>query len=144
MQKSDDTTNNGQSNAADMPVIHAPPSKQHTTAGPYSPVLVVSPGKLVVICGQAALDMDGKLVSEDFDAQARTTLDNCLKQLQFADCDMSDVFKVNVYLTDLADWPSFNEIYRGYMPKPRPVRTAIQSGLLHKFRVEVEMWAAKP
>lgn len=126
------------------PAKYAPPSRQHKTAGPYSPVLVISPGQLVVICGQTALDLDGILVSQDFAEQTRKTLDNCLTQLQFAGCDMSDVFKVNVYLTDLTNWPVFNEIYRDYMPEPRPVRTAIKSGLLNEFQVEVEMWAVKP
>jgi 2-iminobutanoate/2-iminopropanoate deaminase len=128
-----------QSNAA----IYAPPSRQHVTAGPYSPVLEINPNKLIVICGQAAVDLEGKLISEDFAVQTRATLDNCLKQLSAADCDMSDVFKVNVYLTDLDTWDEFNDIYRTYLTAPYPVRTAIQSGLLHGFQVEVEMWAAR-
>ncbi|PCJ94226.1 MAG: reactive intermediate/imine deaminase [Hyphomicrobiales bacterium] len=121
-----------------------PESRQHVTAGPYSPVLEIKMSSLVVISGQAALDLEGKIVSDDLREQTRVTLENCLIQLQTADCDFFDVFKVNVYLTDLDNWSTFNEIYQDIMPEPRPVRTAVQTALLDRFLVEVEMWAAKP
>lgn len=70
-------------------------------------------------------------------------MENCIKQLAFAHCTLDDVFKVNVYLTDLSLWPAFNEVYVEYFKKPLPVRTAVQTGLLYTFLVEIEMWAAK-
>lgn len=121
-----------------------PPSVQHVTAGPYSPVLCARPGTLVVISGQASLDLAGNVIGTEIHEQARVTLDNCLAQLSVAGCDFGDVFKVNVYMADLEDWPAFNEVYRSVMPEPLPVRTAIQAGLLETFRVEIEMWAIKP
>ena len=57
--------------------------------------------------------------------------------------DFGDVFKVNVYLKDLEDWPRFNEVYKQYFPQPLPVRTAVGSGLLLTLLVEIEMWATK-
>ncbi|WP_299941860.1 RidA family protein [uncultured Nitratireductor sp.] len=134
----------GTRNAAPAgPAKLAPPSEQHVTAGPYSPVLEVRPERLFVISGQAALDLDGNVVTQDFREQARVTLDNCLTQLQAAGCSFEDVFKVNVYLTDLNDWPAFNEVYADIMPEPRPARTAVQTELLSTFQVEIDMWAAK-
>ena len=124
--------------------IHAPPSKQHATAGPYSPVLEITAGSIVVISGQAALDMQGNVNTLDFAEQTRITLANCLKQLNAAGCDFGYVFKVNVFLTNLENWPTFNEVYAKTMVKPYPVRTAVQTELLSEFLVEVEMWAAKP
>lgn len=121
----------------------APASRQHANAGPYSPVLEIRPDRLIVISGQAPLDLDGNVVSDDFKTQTRVTLENCLVQLSAAGCGFADVFKVNVYLTDLANWPAFNEVYGELLPEPRPVRTAIQAGLLDRFQVEIEMWAAK-
>ena len=121
-----------------------PPSRQHSTAGPYSPVLEIKAGSLVVISGQCAIRHDGSLFPEDIAVQSRETLRNCERQLSAAECTLTDVFKVNVYLTDLANWPAFNEVYREIMPDPLPVRTAIQAALLENFLVEIEMWAAKP
>ena len=122
----------------------APTSTQHVTAGPYSPVLSVQPGQLVVISGQAALEESGRVIGSEIREQSRVTLENCRTQLQAAGCGFEDVFKVNVYMADLADWPAFNEVYRALMPEPLPVRTAIGAKLLATFLVEIEMWAVKP
>lgn len=116
---------------------------QHATAGPYSPVLEIDPGKLVVISGQAAIDASGNVVGETIEEQTEITLDNCSQQLATAGCGFEDVFKVNVFMTDLDLWPRFNEVYKRRMPEPRPVRTAVQSGLLLTLLVEIEMWAVK-
>ena len=114
---------------------------QHITAGPYSPVLEIEGKKVVVISGQAPLDMAGNLVGETIEEQTKATLENCRKQLAFANCTLADVFKVNVYMTDLKLWGKFNEIYSSIIPDPKPVRTAVQVGLLPGFLVEIEMWA---
>ena len=99
---------------------------------------------MVVISGQCAIRDDGSLFPQDIAVQSRETLRNCERQLSAAGCTLADVFKVNVYLTDLKDWPAFNEVYREVMPDPLPVRTAVQAALLENFLVEIEMWAAKP
>ncbi len=119
-------------------------ASQHTTAGPYSPVLEVEPGKLVVISGQAALDPAGRVIGESIEEQTRHTLENCFTQLATAGCSPADVFKVNIFMTDLEEWPRLNAVYQEMMPEPRPVRTAVQSGLLLTLKVEIEMWAVKP
>ncbi len=118
-------------------------AKQHITAGPYSSVLEVTCRKLVVISGCAAIGMDGSILGESIEEQASATLDNCEKQLQSAGCGFADVFKVNVYMKDLADWGRFNEVYKRRFPDPKPVRTAVQAGLLPNLLCEVEMWAVK-
>ncbi len=127
-----------------QPPIKLPASaSQHKTAGPYSPVLEVRSNKLVVISGQAALDMEGELIGDTVETQSKATLENCRAQLSQAGCDLNDVFKVNVYLTDLKNWPRFNEIYKTYFDKPLPVRTAVGTDLIEGLLVEIEMWAAK-
>jgi len=117
---------------------------QHRTAGPYSPVMEVDARRLVVLSGQVAVDLDGNVVGETIEEQTRATLDNCRRQLATAGCDFADVFKVNVYLTDLGEWARFNAIYEAALPRPLPVRTAVQAVLIGAFRVEIEMWAVKP
>jgi enamine deaminase RidA (YjgF/YER057c/UK114 family) len=119
-------------------------ASQHATAGPYSPALVVQPGRIVVISGQAAVDDAGAVVGADVAEQTQVTLENCRRQLASAGASLKDVFKVNVYLRDLADWPRFNEVYREVMPDPLPVRTAVGTDLLFAFLVELEMWAVIP
>lgn len=117
---------------------------QHRTAGPYSPVIEVDATRLVVLSGQVAVDLDGSVVGETIEEQTRATLENCRRQLVSAGCTFADVFKVNVYLADLADWARFNTVYEKAFPTPLPVRTAVQAVLMDPYRVEIEMWAVKP
>ncbi len=116
---------------------------QHITAGPYSPVLEVNASKFVLISGQASINMDGVVIGDDIESQTKFTMENCIKQLSYAGCTLNDVFKTNVYLTDLDLWPRFNEVYVTYFDQPLPCRTAVQTGLLETFLVEIEMWAGK-
>lgn len=126
------------------PLKRAPENaRQHATAGPYSPVLEVDARNLVVLSGQVAVDLDGRVIGDAIGEQTVATLRNCATQLATANCSLEDVFKVNVYLTDLADWQEFNAAYEEIMPGPLPVRTAVQAILLPGFLVEIEMWAVK-
>jgi 2-iminobutanoate/2-iminopropanoate deaminase len=119
-------------------------ASQHVTAGPYSPVIEVDARRLVVLSGQVAVDPEGKVIGATIEEQTQATLDNCRRQLAVAGCGLDDVFKVNVYLSDLADWARFNTVYEAALPRPLPVRTAVQAILMTGFRVEIEMWAVKP
>ncbi|GEM_PF-154456 len=133
-----------------QPASHAPKKRipagasQHTTAGPYSPVLEVDADRIVVISGQAAIDPDGNVIGDTIEEQTRLTLENCQQQLASAGCSLADVFKVNAYLVDLDEWPRFNTVYEEMMPTPRPVRTAVGTTLLLTLKVELEMWAVSP
>jgi 2-iminobutanoate/2-iminopropanoate deaminase len=129
----------------DHPLKRVPPGAvQHVTAGPYSPVVEVKAERLVVLSGQVAVDLQGRVIGRTMEEQAEAALANCRRQLATAGCGFSDVFKVNVYLADLSEWSRFNAIYERSMPAPLPARTAVQAILLDGYRVEIEMWAVKP
>lgn len=118
-------------------------AKQHSTAGPYSPVLEVEASQLVVISGQVALDVEGNTVGNTIEEQTRVTLENCRRQLSAAGCGFDDVFKVNAFMANLDEWDRFNAVYCEMLPEPRPVRTTIGAKLLEDFLIELEMWAVK-
>jgi enamine deaminase RidA (YjgF/YER057c/UK114 family) len=119
-------------------------TSQHAGAGPYTPVMgVAADARLFVISGQAPLDEQGRVVGSTIEEQSRATLANCRRQLEAAGCSLTDVFKATVYLTDLTHWQAFNVVYRELMQAPFPARTAVQTGLLPGFLVEIEMWAAR-
>lgn len=127
-----------------MPLKRRPQgTRQHVTAGPYSPVLEIDAQRLVVISGQVAVDLEGRVVGTTIEEQTGATLGNCADCLASAGCTLGDVFKVNIYLADLGHWTRFNEIYEKAMPEPLPVRTAVQAILLPRYLVEIEMWAVK-
>jgi 2-iminobutanoate/2-iminopropanoate deaminase len=116
---------------------------QHKTAGPYSPVIEVDARRLVVVSGQVAVDLDGGVIGETIEEQTRATLENCARHLTTGGVGLADVFKVNVYLSDLTEWARFNAVYEEILPAPLPVRTAVQAVLMPGYRVEIEMWAVK-
>lgn len=116
-------------------------ASQHVTAGPYSPVLIVNFGKLVVLSGQAAIDKNGQIVGESIEEQTRYMMENCRDQLATANCTFDDVFKVTLFIKDINQWSAVNKIYETYFNEPRPVRTAVQTGLIGELLVEIEMWA---
>lgn len=114
-----------------------------TPAGfPYSPVLSVEGKELVITSGVCCDDYDGN-IPEDMELQARNTLLACESILKDAGCDFTNVFHVEVYMSDLDNWGAFNKVYKEFMPDPLPTRKALQVGLLPGFKVEVVMWAMK-
>lgn len=115
---------------------------QHTTAGPYSPVLAIQAEKIIVLSGQASLDLDGTVVGATIEEQTEKVLDNCERLLNNAGCTFENVIKCNVFLKDLALWDRFNEVYKRRIPDPKPARTAVGAQLLPDFLLEIEMWAA--
>jgi 2-iminobutanoate/2-iminopropanoate deaminase len=116
---------------------------QHSTAGPYSPVLEIQADRLFVISGQVAVDLQGNIIGDTIEEQTRVTLANCRRQLEMADCTFDDVFKVNAYMADINDWHRFNAVYIESFAEPRPARTTIGAKLLKTFLIEIEMWAVK-
>lgn len=110
-------------------------------AAPYSSVVVSD--DLVLLSGQVPFDTDRRLVSEDFEAQARQVFDNVGRCLEAAGCGFGDVLKVTTFLADLGDFAAYNAIYAEYFVEPYPARTTVQAGLLG-FRIEVEAVARRP
>lgn len=113
-----------------------------TPRAPYSPVAVS--GDHVFTAGQVAFDLQGNLVPGGIEEQAHQVLANVRACLQAAGCDLADVVKVTAFLADLADFPAYNEVYRGYFDEPYPARTTVQAGLPAGIRLEIEAVARRP
>jgi 2-iminobutanoate/2-iminopropanoate deaminase len=93
---------------------------------------------------RVAVNLEGEVLGHTIEEQTRATLDNCRRQLACAGASLTDVFNVNVYMSNLSEWARFNAVYAEIIPSPLPARTAVQAILLPNFRVEIEMWAVKP
>ena len=84
------------------------------------------------------------LVSGGIEAEAKQTLENIRSTLQVHGYSMGDVVKCTVMLADIAEWSTFNEVYRGFFQPPYPARSAFAAnGLAMGARVELECMAAK-
>jgi 2-iminobutanoate/2-iminopropanoate deaminase len=106
--------------------------------GPYSQA--VRAGYMVFCAGQIPLDpKSGQVESQDVGEQAKRVLENIGAVLQAAQLSFSHVVKTTVFLTDLADFQTVNEIYAGFFRENPPARSTIQVSALPKgARVEIE------
>lgn len=110
---------------------------------PYSPCVVV--GGLVFVSGQASVDADGNIVSEEtFEPEFRRSLQNLQTVLRSAGCELRDVVQTRNYVRDEADLPLYNQLYREYFVDPRPSRTTITNCLPSTIRYEIECVAVLP
>ena len=74
---------------------------------------------------------DGSLDAGDITAQTTRTLDNLRQVVDAAGGTMADVNQGLIYLTDAADAPAMNAVYRTYFDQPFPNRaTVVISALL--------------
>ncbi len=106
--------------------------------GTYSQA--IRAGDTVYLSGQIPLDPETmELVSPDARAQIDQVFRNLRAVARAAGGDFGDFVKLNIYLTDLTDFPLVNEIMAKYFDEPYPARAAIGVASLPKgARVEME------
>ena len=107
-------------------------------AGPYSHVAGV--GGIHFASGQAGADAEGRL-ADGIAAQAQQCFRNLLTAVQAAGLGEGDVVKVNVFLTDLADFEGMNEAYLTAFSSPYPARTTVYVTLPPGMRIEADVVA---
>ena len=109
---------------------------------PFSEAVRV--GNLLVLSGQLGnLPGTTELAPGGMAGEARQAMENVKAILERNGSSMEQVVKCTVMLTDIAEWPAFNEVYVTYFPGPKPARSAFAaSGLAFGARVEVECWAS--
>lgn len=113
--------------------------------GPYSQALLVEQsGGLVYTAGQIALDAEsGEMVGGGAGEQTRKVMENLKAVLEAAGTDMNRVVKTTIYLADMGDFPTVNEVYAGYFAEPPfPARSTVQVAALPKGAlVEIDVVA---
>jgi len=88
-------------------------SNPNTLAKPpgYSYVVeATGPNRLIFIAGQLGLDMENRLVGDDFRSQADQAMENLKLALADAGASVKDVVKINNYLVDMSHIPIFREV----------------------------------
>ncbi len=101
-------------------------------------------GDFVFLTGQIPMKNGAPMTGGSIEDQTHQVLRDIKKTLRQADCEMSDVVKAMVWLTDRADFPGFNAVYSDYFPHDPPARSAVVNDLLVDVRVEVEVVAYRP
>ena len=107
--------------------------------GTYSQA--VKAGDTVYLSGQIPLVPETmEVVAGDFSAKTRQVFDNLKAVCEAAGGELKDIVKLNIYMTDLANFATVNEIMATYFQEPYPARAAVGVAALPKG-VPIEMEA---
>jgi len=109
--------------------------------GPYSQA--IRSGSFLFCSGQIPLDpKSGQIVPGDIAAQTRRVLDNIAGILKAEDLTFDHVVKTTIFLTNLGDFQTVNEIYGSYFKQDPPARSTVEVSALPKgANVEIEVVA---
>jgi 2-iminobutanoate/2-iminopropanoate deaminase len=109
--------------------------------GPYSQAIKTN--GFVYASGQIAIDpATGQLVEGGIAGQTEQVLRNLTAVLEAAGTSFDQVIKTTVFLADMADFATMNEIYAKFFGSEPPARATVQAaGLPRDARVEIEVVA---
>lgn len=121
-------------------IVHT--SNAPAAIGPYSQAVKVQ-GGLVYTAGQIALDPStGQIIEGDVKAQTRRVMENLKAILEAAGTNLPSVVKTTVFLKDMNEFASMNEVYGEYFKQDPPARSTVEVARLPKdVRVEIEVIA---
>lgn len=92
--------------------------------GTYSQAVKVN--NTVYLSGQIPLDPKTmQLVDGDFATQAHQVFKNLRAVCEAANGGLNNIVKLNIYLTDLTNFPVVNEVMGQYFQQPYPARAAV-------------------
>jgi len=109
--------------------------------GPYSQA--VQAGDFIFCSGQIPLNPEsGQIVDGGIVEQTHQVMTNIRAVLHAAGRDFSHIVKTTIYLTDLADFATVNEIYGSYFAEIPPARACVQVAALPKgAAIEIDLIA---
>ncbi len=110
--------------------------------GVYSQAILAD--GFVFVSGMAAVNpQTNELELGDVRSETRRTLENIRAILEAADCSLSDVVRVGVFLSDIKDFDAMNDVYRQFFSEDPPARTTV-GAQLPKIKVEIDCIARVP
>lgn len=122
--------------------------ERHTTnpaSGFSDAVITVGPGRLIHVAGNVGFGADGKVVAGGMGAEARATFDNIERTLRKVGAGMSDVVKINAFVTSLDDYAEYAEARAERFGEQLPASATVQvAGLLVGAQIEIDAVAFLP
>jgi reactive intermediate/imine deaminase len=113
--------------------------KAPAAVGTYSQAVAVTGGTTIYLSGQIPLDPESmEVVEGGIEAQIHQVFKNLTAVCEASKGSLSDIVKLNIFLTDLNNFATLNEIMSSYFVEPYPARAAIGVNELPKG-VSVEM-----
>ncbi len=108
-----------------MPLKKVTTDKAPSAIGPYSQGIIAN--GFLFTAGQIPLDpVAGKIVEGGIVEQTDRVMQNLQEVLRAAGASWNDVVKTTVYLHDLSNFPTVNEVYGKWLGDARPARSTVQ------------------
>jgi len=109
--------------------------------GPYSQAIKAN--GFVFVSGQIPIEPEtGEFVAGGIAEQTARVLKNLTAVLEAAGSSLEQVVKTTVFLADMKEFSSMNEVYKDFFPSPQPARSTVAAaGLPRDARVEIEVVA---
>lgn len=112
-------------------------NKAPQAIGPYSQAIIAN--GMVFTSGQIALSADGTIVSSDVKEQTKQVMQNLSAILQEAGSSLQHVIKTTIFLSDMDDFKTVNEVYASYFGEHRPARSTVAVKTLPlDVKIEIE------
>jgi 2-iminobutanoate/2-iminopropanoate deaminase len=114
-------------------------NKAPAPIGPYSQAILAD-GKFLYTAGQGPMDpATGKIVEGDIKQQTRQVMKNLEAILLAGGASLASVVKTTVFLKDMNEFASMNEVYAEFLGASAPARSTIEAARLPRdIRVEIE------
>jgi 2-iminobutanoate/2-iminopropanoate deaminase len=104
----------------------------------------VQAGGFLLLSGQIPLAADGAPLRGTIEEQTATVLERVGATLAQLGSGFEDVVRVTVWLSDLALFARFNQVYAEWFKAPHlPVRSTVQAKLAYDVDIEIEVTAYK-
>lgn len=108
--------------------------------GPYSQGIIVN--NLFYSSGQIPLTAEGEIVSEDVVEQTHQVFKNLRAVLEAAGASFETVVKATVFIKNMDDFATINEVYAEYFADHKPARSCVEVARLPKdVHLEIEVIA---
>lgn len=117
-------------------------TKAPAAIGPYSQAVTF--GDLIFTSGQIPLDSEGQLVQGGIEEQTHQVFRNLTAVLEAAGATLAHTIKATVFIKDMNQFATVNQIYASYFGDHKPARSTVEVARLPKdVLVEIELIVAK-
>jgi 2-iminobutanoate/2-iminopropanoate deaminase len=125
----------------DKKIIHTDHAPK--AVGPYSQAVMV--GNVLYCSGQIAINpVNNEVMKVGVKEQTHQVMQNIEAVLKQAGLNLSNIVKTTIFVTDMNDFATVNEVYASYLQTPYPARSTVGVAALPKgVNVEIEVVAIK-
>lgn len=117
------------------------PESMPIPKGYYSPAVVHN--GTVYVSGQLAINEKGEPQISSIEDEVRQCMKNIETILKASGSDLQHILKVNVFIADISNWPTFNQVFAEIMGEHRPARIVVPCNQLnYGCGIEIDCIAA--